>query len=554
MRSLKIRWAVALVNLSVLALTGCGGGGGGTPAQTTPSGQLSTTDDQTLQWVFAEILSTTPGELTTDAVRFQLYATAHPELRRDVTGNSFIPLREPGTSITDVRAYAQGLWWSKGRIHRLSLRGDVQASDQLVSTSTQVCILWPLSSGADTLRADSWLNVWLADSQGQCSSSEQRQGVVAADAGPQTSVLDLGKAGDSWVVGTLGAADGGRGPLLIQNWLTPQLSLVDPSGQGALGTQGTTPLPLPWAGLTSTSRVSFNVVPVVGTQKGVLIVDGHIWVLDWQGGRLTYKPAQTTLAATSRTRVTGSADGRYVIATPDQVFVLNTDGSTTPNLVRFSALPTGMTAATKVTVRNGCALVGRVGTDSLGNSNTLDLLALDLGTLATVPLQTSGQDAAFTAQTPDTILWVSNALDSTVGALWRHHCNTGRGHVLVNGAVQLNSIHQHQGGTDRLIAAMIQPPDGGFATAQGARTYSGASLVGYAADTDQLVNWGTLPSPNGLQIIGLGSRDRTTQVGDTLLFDGVAVDAQGGNHGVLVSVQALVPHSLKVLATNLPAP
>lgn len=560
---MRSRLAILVVASSTLALTACGGGGGGggggsggtpLPVTPSPSGELSATDDQALQWLYAETLSTTGGDLTTDAMRFQLYATATPDVRRDLSANLIQPLREAGSSTTDVRAYAQLLWLSKGQLRRLDMRGKLPASGQAVSNATQVCLVSPMSNWFGNVRTDSWLMVWLADNQGQCNTSEQRQGIVAADAGPQASVLDLGPTADSWVLGTLGAADGGRGPLLIQDQAHARLTLLDPSGQGALGTTGTQPLALPWAGLTSASLASFYTVPTVGTQKGMLIVDGHIWVLDWQGGTLRHLPAQTTLTSTSRTRVVGTSDGRYLITTPDQVFVLSTDGSTTPNLVRFSAAPAGLRVTTKATVRKGCALVSRVGMDDVGNSSTLDLLTLDLGSLATVPLQPNTPDASFTAQANDVLQWIPEAQDASLGALWRYHCGTGRGHPLIDGAIQLTAIHQYLGGQERSVAPFVQPPASGFATFLGARQYSGASLMGYLADTDQFVDWGPLPSPKGMQIIGLNSRDRSTQVGDTLLFDGVAVDAQGGNHGVLLSVQVEVAHSVRVLATNLPVP
>ncbi len=194
----------------------------------------------------------------------------------------------------------------------------------------------------------------------------------------------------------------------------------------------------------------------------------------------------------------------------------------------------------KAAVRNGFAMITRTGLDASNNSSTLYVLALDLGTLATVPVQLNTADTAFTAQANDVLQWVPDAQDATLSALWRYHCDTGRVHALIGGAIQLTNIRQYLGGADRTVGALIQPPAHGFEMMLGMRSESGASLVGYLADSDQLINWGSVPSPKGMQIIDLSSRDRSLQV--------------GGNHGVLVSVQADEPQSLRVLATNLPAP
>ncbi|MEY4763530.1 MAG: hypothetical protein RI907_203 [Pseudomonadota bacterium] len=551
---------------ALAALAACGGGGGGDPSASPSATTVLDGDSGALQ-VYAGA-TRADSSVNADQVTYTLMSPSQPQTTRQVSGRSLFLMRGlPSAQPLSPAPMSQVVWVKQGRIYRLPAQGALNATPIQVSGLTNVCEAGPIDKWA---REDSWLLVKLADGQGNCGNDANapRQRLVGLSASTTQMGVDAGLWNEVAVMGMLPGAKGGAGPVLIYLRGDAKLAVLDPSGSGALGTSGSSPLA--FMDVATNLPLHFQTAPEVAWQQGVLQANGQLIVLDWHGPQLASRVSSIAPTANASATLLGVHGGDFLLSTPLQVIGLSPLAQDNQGLARATALATFNPVLSAAYVRgsdttlawpqSGCTLVQHGATLAANfQASLLEAFALNPATGARVPTPPQTSTTPMRPSPSDGLIWVQLPDTPPLQSLTRVSCTTSMSNVVVHGVAPLTPlIWFSDTGRQSWLPFLRPPTTTGFAVypfASGMATVlTDARLGGYQNETANEVDWGPLPQISGEQVIGVAPRLTGQHSSDALLFDLLTQDAQGTQHGALVSVRPLVPNSLRLIRSGLPVP
>ncbi len=546
---------------ALLALAACGGGGGGgkpaAPAgNITPSALSLDGDNATLQ-AYADTVGA-DGNVAVDPVQLTLLAPAQPELTRQIASRSWFKLRGLATSDPlTPQPYSQLVWTSQGHLYRMSARDGVNAPLVQVSGLNTICTAQPVGRME---REDVWILVMLANDQGGCGpdTSTNRQKLLKLTAGSQDMGVALGLWSEISVLAPLHHTDGSPGPILVVNHPSGSLDIVDPTGSGALNTHGTDFKPVQV--VDDTLPLHYAAAPQVSSQHGVLQANGKVTVVDWSGGKISFRDSVSTAGTSDHLALKGRFGDGYLLTTEADAWSLSTAG-VAQLLHRYAANVTGSYAgwasSTQADVQPSCAVLSQmVKNPSTGQSKPIDPYALRPSPASALPLlpPTPG----FMPNATDGLSWLV-AKGDVLPSLVRVHCDTGQTKLSVSQATPLAPVNWFGPQGRQGWWPHVKPPSAqayavhAFPSGKQA-ILSGAQLAAYAPSTDTEVDYGTLPDLPGEYIVNIWPRQGAQASTDSLLFDVLTTDDQGVRHGALIGVRPQTAGSIHLIKAGLPIP